>query len=58
MPRLRKDKQWTEDRCRRKADQHYEMADLARMDGDREDERRQLRLACLWDRRRVYLYGA
>ena len=35
--------------CRRKADQHYEMAGLARMDNDKVDELRHLKLAKAWE---------
>jgi len=35
--------------CRRKADQHWEMAGLARQDGDKADEARHTKLAKQWD---------
>jgi hypothetical protein len=37
--------------CRRKADQHYEMAGLARQDGDTKDCARHTELAKIWDQR-------
>jgi hypothetical protein len=37
--------------CRRKADQHYEMAGLASQDGDKADAARHIELAKLWDQR-------
>lgn len=37
--------------CRRKADQHWEMAGLARQDGDKVDAERHTQLARLWDQR-------
>lgn len=37
--------------CRRKADQHWEMAGLARQDGDKPDEERHTKLARDWDRK-------
>jgi hypothetical protein len=37
--------------CRRKADQHYEMAGLARQDGDSKDAAEQTRKAKEWDQR-------
>ena len=39
----------TKEECRRKADQHWEMASLARQDGDDEDYIRQVNLAKEWD---------
>ena len=35
--------------CRRKADQHWEMAGLARQDGDKEDAARHTKLALEWE---------
>lgn len=37
--------------CRTKADQHWEMAGLARQDGDTADADRHTRLAKLWENR-------
>lgn len=37
--------------CRRKADQHYEMAGLASQDGDKADAERNTMLAKTWDQR-------
>lgn len=37
--------------CRRKADQHWEMAGLARQDGDGADAARHTRLAQAWEER-------
>jgi hypothetical protein len=36
---------WTEERLRRKIDQAWEMAGLARMDGDHKDEQRRTKEA-------------
>lgn len=36
------------DECRRKADQHWEMAGLARQDNDKDDASRHTRLAWTW----------
>ena len=37
--------------CRRKADQHWEMAGCARQDGDVKDAARHTRLAMEWEER-------
>jgi hypothetical protein len=37
--------------CRRKANQHWEMAGLARQDNDQADSKRHTDLARLWDQR-------
>jgi hypothetical protein len=37
--------------CIRKANQHYEMAGLARADGDTADAERHLKLAKAWDKK-------
>jgi hypothetical protein len=37
--------------CRRKEDQHWEMAGLARQDGDKKDEAEHTRMAKLWQQR-------
>lgn len=37
--------------CRRKANQHWEMAGLARQDGDHADMHRHTREARLWEQR-------
>ena len=42
--------------CRRKADQHYEMAGLARMDNDKVDELRHLKLAKAWEEQRASFF--
>ncbi len=42
---------YTAEDCRRKADQHWEMAGLARQDGDTADAHRHTREARLWDQR-------
>lgn len=42
---------WTPEYCRYKADQHYEMAGLARQDGDKADADRHMVQAKLWDER-------
>lgn len=42
---------YTPEQCRRKADQHWDMAGLARQDRDRQDELRHTSLARKWDRR-------
>jgi hypothetical protein len=36
-------------RCRRKADQHWDMAGLARQDGDKKDAERHTKLAREWE---------
>jgi len=41
----------TQEECRRKANQHWEMAGLARHDNDKIDEKRQTDLARLWEKR-------
>jgi hypothetical protein len=38
-----------EGRCRRKADQHWDMAGLAARDGDRKDAARHTELARAWE---------
>lgn len=47
----------TAEYCRRKADQHYEMAGLARQDRDREDEKRHIAKAKEWDAKAHELMG-
>lgn len=42
---------YTIEHCLRKADQHWEMAGLARQDGDIEDVNRHVDLAREWERR-------
>lgn len=37
--------------CKRKANQHWELAGLARQDGDYADEKRHTDLARMWDLR-------
>jgi hypothetical protein len=37
--------------CRRKADQHWDMAGLARQDGDKTDEQKHTDKAREWDQR-------
>ena len=39
--------------CRRKADQHWEMAGLARQDGDGNDAARHTKEAQKWEQRRM-----
>jgi hypothetical protein len=41
---------YTPEYCRRKADQHWEMAGLAHQDGDTVDALRHTKLAREWDR--------
>ena len=43
--------QHTKEKCRRKADQHWDMAGLARMDRDPVDEKRHTALAREWEQR-------
>lgn len=42
---------YSADECRRKANQHWEMAGLARVDNDRADEQKHTDLARQWDQR-------
>jgi hypothetical protein len=37
--------------CLKKGDKHWELAGLARQDGDSKDEERHTKLARLWDQR-------
>ena len=48
---MEKTEELSYDRLRRKADQHWEMAGLARMDGDRKDEERHTKLAREYDQK-------
>jgi hypothetical protein len=43
----------TQEECRRMADQHWEMAGLARTDNDRADEIKHIRLAKYYEARKV-----
>ena len=45
------------DYCSRKANQHWEMAGLARVDGDKADEARHTKLARQWDEKAAYYDG-
>jgi hypothetical protein len=45
-------KHFDPDFCLRKANQHWEMAGLARQDGDKVDADRHTKLAIMWDERR------
>lgn len=44
---------YSPDECRRKADQHWDMAGLAHRDGDSKDAARHTALARVWEQRRV-----
>ena len=44
-------KWYSAEHCARKADQHWDMAGLARQDGDKVDSEHQTKLARLWDQR-------
>ena len=44
---------YDQENCRRKADQHWEMAGLARQDGDGNDAARHTKEAQKWEQRRV-----
>lgn len=47
----KQEKQYTPEQCRRKADQHWEMAGLAQQDGDSADAASHTKKAKMWEER-------